>query len=241
MTLTFANNLTVGNCIRMSASMTGVPSTFNQYLTGFCRAGGNSMALEMPTGSTWNLTNNTFVTAQNIAWFVACSGTDSTCPATINSTNNVFLGYADPNAPTSGAIPTLYYFCDYTGSSCSVGPSTPPNITLNVSNNDEYGMRNGTCPSTTNNTICVSPLLRSQPSQTWVSEATLDAFNPFSGSNSFYPTNGSPLLAAGTTYSGIPSTDYYGVAYSSPPPIGAVEYVSVAPPTGLNALWWGTL
>jgi len=224
-TTLFENNLTVNNCSRMSASITGAPSTYNQYLTGFCRAGGNGMASVIPTGSTWNLINNTFITAQQIAIFVACNGADSTCPSTINSTNNVFLGYVDPNNPYGGTnVPTVYDFTN--------GPGTGPSgITLNVSHNDEFGMRSGTCPSTTNGTICVSPLLLNQPSQTWVSEAALDVFNPLVARNSFYPTSGSPLLASDTT--GGPSTDYYMVTRPVPGAIGAVEYL--APPAFIGS------
>ena len=220
-TTTFENNLTVNNCTRMEFSMMGVPSAFNTYLTGFCRAGGNGMASVIPIGSTWNLINNTFITAQQIALFVACSGSDVSCSSTINSTNNVFLGYVDPNNPYGGStVPTLYYL--------------PTGTTLNVSHNDEYGMQGGTCPSTTNGTKCVSPLLLNQPSQTWVSEAALDVFNPFVANNSFYPTSGSPLLLAGTT--GGPSTDYYGVSYTNPAPMGGVQYVASSP-TSFNGVF----
>jgi hypothetical protein len=68
------------------------------------------MASVIPIGSTWNIKNNTFISANQIALYVACAGTDTSCPATINSTNNVFLGYADPNNPYgAGDVPTLYY------------------------------------------------------------------------------------------------------------------------------------
>jgi hypothetical protein len=209
-TTTFENNLTVNNCTRMRQPMAGVPSTYNMYLTGFCRAGGNGMASVIPIGSTWNLQNNTFITAQQIALYVACSGTDTSCAATINSTNNVFLGYADPNNPYgAGDVPTLYFL--------SAG------IVLNTSHNDEFGMKDGTCPSTTNSVICSDPLLLNEPAQPWVSEAALDVFNPFVAGNSFYPSSSSPLRGGGVQIPGL-TTDYYGVTRPTPPDLGAVVY-----------------
>jgi hypothetical protein len=216
-TTTFTNNLTVGNCTRMEAPMTGVPTTFNQYLTGFCRAGGNAFANVLPAGSVWNIENNTFITAQQILFYAGCSGaTETSCPATVNSTNNVFLGYDDPNNPYQGGS-TLYYF--------------PGSTTINASHNIEYGMvaGTGTCPSTANGMLCEDPKLLNEPAQPWPgTEGDLDVFNPFIANNSFYPTSTSPLLGTGTTYSGIPSTDYYGVATTSPPVIGGVNYVTIA-------------
>jgi len=211
-TTTFENNLTVSNCSRMSQPMKGVPSTYNKYLTGFCRAGGNGIASIMPKGSTWNMRNNTFITAQQIAWYVACAAPDVTCPSTINSTNNVFLGFTDPNNPYGANVPTLYYL--------------DTGIVLNVSHNDEFGMKLGSCPSTANGMICVDPLLQSEPAQTWNgAEADLDVFNPFVAGNSFYPASNSPLLGEGLQITGL-TTDYYGVTRPDPPTMGGVEYVA---------------
>jgi len=208
-TVTFQNNLTVSNCTRMDAPMTGVPSTYNMYLTGFCRAGGNGAAVVIPIGSTWNIQNNTFITAQQIAWYVACVAGDNTCPSTINSTNNVFLGYTDPNNPYGNNVPTLYYL--------SAG------IVLKASDNDEFGMKDGSCPSTTNGMICSDPQLLNEPAQPWVSEAALDVFNPFVAGNSFYPSSSSPVLSGAVQIPGL-TTDYYGVTRPTPPSLGAVVY-----------------
>jgi hypothetical protein len=212
-TTTFQNNLTVNNCTRMKEAMTGVPATYNQYLTGFCRAGGNGMAAVIPIGSTWNLQNNTFISAQQIALFVACAGSDASCPATVNSTNNVFLGFTDPNNPYgSGNVPATYYFS--------------PGIVLNTSHDIEFGMRNGACPSTANGMKCADPKLLNEPSQTWTNESALDVFNPFNTApNSFYPTSVSILRAAGIQIPGL-TTDYYNAARPNPPGIGAVEYTA---------------
>ena len=207
-TTNFQNNLTVNNCTRMGAAMTGVPSTYNMYLTGFCRAGGNGMANIIPIGSTWNIQNNTFITAQQIAIYAGCAGTDTSCPSTINSTNNVFLGYTDPNNPYGDNVPTVYYLS--------------PGVVVNASHNDEYGMIDGTCPSTTNGIICSDPQLLNEPAQAWPgAESDLDVFDPFVTRNSFYPSSGSPLLGAGIPIPGL-TTDYYAVTYTTTPTIGAV-------------------
>ena len=189
--------------------MTGVPSTYNMYLTGFCRAGGNGIASVIPIGSTWNMQNNTFISAQQIAWYVACAGTDTSCPSTINSTNNVFLGYTDPDNPYGTNVPTLYYL--------------DPGIVLNASHNVEFGMKDGTCPSTANGVKCTDPLLLNEPSQTWVNEAALDVFNPFNAGNSFEITASSPAKGKGMALSGL-TADYYGTTRATPPAIGALEY-----------------
>ena len=209
--VTFQNNLTVNNCVRMKEAMAGVPSTYNMYLTGFCRAGGSGVASVIPIGAVWNLQNNTWISAQQIAIYAACVGADVSCASTINSTNNIFLGYTDPNNPYGVSVPTLYYL--------------DPGIVLNASHNVEFGMQYGTCPSTANGVKCTDPLLLNEPSQTWVSEAALDVFNPFNAGNSFEQTSSSPSKYAGTAIGGL-TTDYYGSAYNSPPSMGGVEYGS---------------
>jgi hypothetical protein len=204
-TTTFENNLTVNNCSRMSEPMAGVFSTYNKYLTGFCRAGGNGIASIIPIGSTWNMRNNTFITAQQIAWSVACAYPDLICPATINSTNNVFLGYVDPNNPYGGTnVPTTHYL--------------GAGIIVNASHNVEFGMRDGSCPSTANGMICADPQMPIEPAQAWTGEAALNVFNPFTAGNSFHPTSTSPLLRAGLEKPGL-TTDYYGVTRPRPPSI----------------------
>jgi hypothetical protein len=207
-TTTFQNNLTVNNCTRMEAAMTGVPSTYNQYLTGFCRAGGNGMTNVIPIGATWNIQNNTFISAEQIAIYAGCAGTDTSCASTINSTNNVFLGYTDPNNPYGDNVPTTYYLS--------------PGVVLNASHNVEFGMQLGSCPSTANGMICSDPQLLNEPSQTWTSEIILDVFNPFVSGNSFYPANSRPLLGAGIQIPGL-TTDYYGTLRPNPPSIGGVQ------------------
>ncbi|MGC9198963.1 MAG: putative Ig domain-containing protein [Acidobacteriaceae bacterium] len=221
-TTTFQNNLTVNNCSRMSQPMDGVPSTYNMYLSNFCRAGGSGMASVIPIGSTWNLQNNTFISADTIALYVACSGADTNCPATINSTNNVFLGYQDPWGSSDSRTPSVYYF-----SAGGNGDEPETGITLNVSHNIEYGMTSGSCtgesyPGTSTGVLCEDPLLVNEPAQPWPGgEADLDVFNPFAANNSFYPLPNSQIIGAGVAISGL-TDDYYGVPYTNPPNMGGV-------------------
>ncbi len=228
---TFQNNLTVNNCSRMSQPMSGVPSTYNMYLSNFCRAGGDGMASVIPIGSTWNLQNNTFISADSIAMYVACAGTDTNCPATINSTNNVFLGYQDPWGATDSVTPSVYYF-----SAGANGNEAETGITLNVSHNIEYGMTNGSCtgepyPGTSTGVLCEDPLLVNEPAEPWPSagESALDVFDPFLPNNSFYPLPNSQVLGAGVAISGL-ADDYYGVPYTDPPNIGGVASAGDAAP-----------
>jgi Putative Ig domain len=200
-TVTFLNNLTVGNCNRLSQPFPGAPSNYNQYLAGFCRAAGNVLASDIPTGSNWLIANNTWVTYQPTVFDIACPGY-SPCTSTVDITNNIFLGYNDPSNPYGALTPAVYYIED-------------PSISIVSSHNDEYGMRNGACQSGGTGILCLDPRFVNEPSQTWVSEATLDNFN-------FSLSNTSPAIGAGTTYSVLPSTDYFGKTTSNPPVIGAV-------------------
>jgi hypothetical protein len=202
---TFINNLTVGNCNRMSQPLPGAPSNYNQYLTGFCRASGMVLGSAIPAGSTWTIANNTWVTYQPTSFYIACpTGISGPCPSTVNFTDNIFLGYTNPKQPSfSGQGPALYYINDHS-------------ISLVTSHNIEFGLRNGDCPNGGTGNICLDPQFVGEPAQGSVPpESTLDNFN-------FHLTSNSPAIGAGATYSALPSTDYYGTTTSNPPVIGAV-------------------
>ena len=205
-TVTFTNNLTVGNCNRMSQPLPGAPANYNQFLTGFCRASGMVAAAVIPSGSTWTIANNTWVMYQPTSFYLACpTGVAGPCPSTVKFTNNIFLGYFNPAQPSfSGQAPALYYIND-------------PSINLVDSHNVEFGLRNGDCsPIQGTGNICLDPQFVGEPAQAgFVSESTLDNFN-------FHLTGNSPAIGAGATYPALPSTDYYGTPTSNPPVIGAV-------------------
>jgi hypothetical protein len=206
-TVTFTNNLTVGNCNRMSQPLPGAPANYNQHLSLFCRAAGMLMAGVIPSGSTWTIANNTWVTYQDTTFVFACPGPTGagTCPSTINLTDNIFLGYVNPTTPyKSTEAPALYYTVGTVG------------INLVTSHNVEYGMRNGDCPNGGTGNICRDPQFVGEPAnRTLPAESTLDNFN-------FRPTSGSPANRRGIGVSGV-TTDYHGSARPNPPSIGAVE------------------
>jgi len=219
-TFLFENNLMVGNCMRLSQQLPGAAQNFNittglpgSYLSTYCRAGGPLFDYFADTGSSVNFTNNTFIAYQPIFFEMGCNTVGGCLTTPYNFTNNIVLGYmssytASPFNP--GTLPDMYYF-DWTNP-----------VDMVSSRNIEYGIKSGDVCGT-NGILCVDPLLTSEPSQTWISEATLDVFNPFAGSgNSFYPSSTSPAVRAGTAISGL-TTDYYGIARPNPPSIGGVE------------------
>jgi hypothetical protein len=73
-TMLFQNNLTINNCNRMRAAMTGAPSTFNTYLTQYCRADGAAFAVIWPIAGSFELDGNTFATASvNVGFDFSCT------------------------------------------------------------------------------------------------------------------------------------------------------------------------
>ena len=72
-TVLFQNNLTVSDCDRLSAPISGAPSNYNQYLIDFCRADGAAMSFIWPVNGSVELDNNTFVMAsQNVSMDFGC-------------------------------------------------------------------------------------------------------------------------------------------------------------------------
>jgi hypothetical protein len=215
---TFINNLTVGNCNRMSQQIPGAAQNFNQstglpgsYLTGYCRAAGDVFGISSGANSTFLVANSTVIATSATIFDLACR-VPGTCGATpFTFVNDIFLGYTDPDVPdVNGSSPGLYYPED-----SSVVPVS--------ANNVEFGVRNGDCPTGGTGIVCADPLLANEPSQSWISETALDCFNLAPNTSCFYPASGSPAIFAGGNYSALPSTDYFGTATTNPPVIGAVQ------------------
>jgi hypothetical protein len=196
---TFINNLTVGNCNRMSASLPGAPSTYNKYLTGFCRAAGDVFAFVTPKGSHLLIANNTIVAYSATVFDLACQPADTCGSTPFTFANNIFLGYYLKGAEPPG----LLYSDDRL-------------IKVTASHNVEYGLRSGSGSACRGDIICSDPrLVNEPPQQGWTNQTFLDSFN-------FKPTTGSPANGHGIAASRI-TTDYYGNARPNPPSIGAVE------------------
>ena len=217
-TVLFQNNLTVGNCARMSELIPGAAQIFAQssglpgsYLSDFCRAAGDTMDILTQVGSTNNFYGNTVVMADSTGIDYNCGpagGGATNCGSVANIwQDNNFLGYAPSFVYLA---PGLWY----------VVPNS--NINITSSYNNEFGIRNGdTCG--TNNITCADPLLVNEPAAPWPGTQTdLDVFNPFVTGNSFQPSSGSPLVGAGTAVNGL-TLDYNGKTRPNPPSIGAVE------------------
>ena len=213
-TVTFENNLTIGNCARFSDTIPGAAHTFalssglpGAYLSDYCRAGGNTVAINSQQNSYVLFANNTFVDYLNTVILLSCGpqghNQNQMCATTpFVFTNNVFLSYHFQN----NLPPGLFYIND-------------PSITVTQSHNVEFGNRPNqygeVCSGSGN--ICADPLFAGEPiQQGWTSQSFLDDFN-------FHPSSASPVLGAGTTYTGMPAKDYYGTTRSDPPSSGGVE------------------
>jgi hypothetical protein len=212
-TTTFENNLTVGNCLRFSAAIPGAKQTFalgsglpGAYLSDYCRAAGNTVAINSQQNSYVLFANNTFVDYLDTVVLMSCGPSSNNQNGMCGNTpfvftNNIFLSYY-----LSGNIPPgLFYIND-------------SSITVTSTNNIEYGNRTNIYGATcgTGGNICSDPMLVNEPGQQgWADQTFLDNFN-------FHLTTGSPAIGAGVAYTAVPTTDYYGVARTSPLTIGAV-------------------
>ncbi len=217
-TTLFENNVTVGNCARMSLVLPGAAQSFalstglgGAYLSDFCRAAGDTVDILTQLGSKNYFYGNTIIMADSTGMDLNCGpagGGATNCGSVLNLwENNNFLGYTNPGG---GEAPGLWY----------VVPGS--NVVVTSAYNNEFGIRNGD-PCGVNHITCSDPLLRSEPAQPWPgSVSDLDSFNPFILGNDFYPAGGSPLVGAGTVITEL-TTDYYGVTRPSAATIGAVE------------------
>ena len=202
--ITFTNNETVGNCHRMSAAFSGAPTSYNTYLSDFCRAGGDNIAAGMGNGGTTLIAFNTITGYAATTFDFSCSSNSGGTCATTNLivNNNILLGYSNPGY-NAGQLPGAFYI--NTGSE-----------TITRNNNLFFNQRNDGCPATGfAGELCTDPLLVSEPASPMVGESDLDNFN-------FNLGTSSPAIGAGVPISGI-TTDFNGTTRPTPPAIGAVD------------------
>lgn len=206
----FINNLTVGNCGRFSETIPGAAQSFDKatgkpgaYLSSFCRAGGNTVALNSQQNSVVLFANNTFINADEVGFLLGCGSIkdnrNHSCGSTkFIFTNNIFLGYH----MRGGQAPALFYLDD-------------PSIKITQSHNLEYGNRaftGGNC----HDNICADPQLVNEPGQqAWATQTFLDRLE-------FYPAPGSPAIGRGITVDEV-KKDFFSKLRPTPPTIGAVE------------------
>ena len=207
-TTTFANNLTIGNCQRMSQQLPGAPINYNAatgtqgaYLSLFCRAAGDIFSFYSAANSSVLFAFNTTVGYSATMFDLACDTTNTCSSTPYIFRDNIMVGFLQPTYdPTNANVPGLYYFRD-----SSDGVTEDHNLYFN--------MRNGSCSSPGD--ICSDPLFVNEPPLTLVSESQLDNFN-------FNLSSTSPAIGTGVAITGI-TTDFNGNPRPNPPAIGAVE------------------
>jgi hypothetical protein len=220
---TAINNVSVANCafITTASNFPTFPSSFAAGIppagiTGIvnadvCRADGDQWALNLKSGATVTIENNTSVGYGATAYDFELGGGATTCTScTVIFKNNITKGY---NSPVTG-IEAAGVF---------IGSGVSPSF-FTSSNNNWNTIRTG-CPDPTLNDTsgvqCGDPNL--------VSESNVNAINPNITAAS---TN---VLHLGTPISGI-TTDFNGTARPNPPSIGAFEPqpTTIQPPIQLT-------
>ena len=233
--VTLENNIGVGNCLRMQAPMTGVPSTYNTYLGDFCRAG-DGVSFETYNNQTTTIANNTFVSYAPTTVDLQCVGSNNNaanCASTvINFTNNIFRLYDDPNSYSFGGQaggPGMYCGAGCNSSTALLG-------TINRYNNVYYGFRGGCMAGqavgSTGGVIskesCTDAYFQNEPAS-FTNEAMFDGYN-------FALASQSPLVASGVPVAGL-TQDFDSNAWKNPPSVGALETGSVDVLNATGAAW----
>jgi hypothetical protein len=195
-TVRFQNNLTVHNCRRMSAAMTGAPDNYSRYLTLHCRAGGDGIAFLVTDRGMYILQNNSYAGYGNTTYDITCSGGCSS--AKIVFQNNLHVGYKDP---ADGKLPAIFYMQD-----------VPRGVWLARDHNIYFNMRTS-CPIGLTE-HCSDPKIVGMPA--WSGEASLDKID-------LHLTAGSSARGAGTPVQGL-IKDHDDFPRAAAMDIGAYQY-----------------
>lgn len=203
-TTVFENNLTVGNCRRLSGPMQGASNNYNQHLSLFCRASGDVFSFYSAAHSQVLFADNTTIGYSATMFDFSCQSRGSCASARYTFVNNIVLGFRSPRkASGSSRTPALFYFND-------------PSISVEPAHSLFYNLRSKSCPWFGRpDLICSDPLFVGEPPLILNSEAQLDQFN-------FRPSKHSPASGQGESVSGI-TTDFHGNSRPTPPSIGAIE------------------
>jgi hypothetical protein len=204
-TTTFVNNLTIGNCQRMSQQLSGAPINYNAatgtqgaYLSLFCRAAGDMFAFYSAANSSVLFAFNTTVGYSATMFDMACQVPNACSSTPYIFRDNIMLGFLQPTY--NSETPGLYYYSDSSDA-------------VTEDHNLYFNMRNGGCSSPGD--ICSDPLFVGEPPLTVATESQFDNFN-------FNLSSTSPAIGTGIAISGI-TTDFNGSLRADPPAIGAME------------------
>jgi hypothetical protein len=202
-TTVFVNNLTIGNCSRLTAPIPGAPNSNYANLGAICRAAGDIFSFSGAANSTVLIANNTTVGYSATMFDLSCQSKNACGSTKYIFRNNIMLGFLNPKYSAGDAnVPGLYYLSD-------------PSDSITADHNLYYNLR-GSCGSLKGtDTICDDPLFVNEPAKTIKAESELDNFN-------FQLRKGSPAIGHGIAISGV-TTDYYGHTRPNPPTIGASE------------------
>jgi hypothetical protein len=202
----FEYNTWVHNCKRMAFPIAG-NSTYDKYLSNFCRAAGDGFAMAISDASQITIANNSYAGYGNTTYDISCGGT-CTKPV-ITFQNNLHIGYTAP-ASIGGQKPAVFYY--------SMTYTTP--FVANDHNID-YNMR--TLPA---GGVGTDPMIANEPTdkQVTTDETVLDNidFDLTAGSTSAY---GSGVGGLNIGALGMPIV-------TSTPPGAASGFTLVCQPNG---------
>jgi len=200
-TVVFENNLTIGDCGRMSEAMPGAAPGFNRHLSDYCRAAGDIFSFYTAPDSKVLFANNTMTGDSATMFDLSCHPARACASASMTFRNNIVLGYVSPRG-TGGRPPGLFYFSD-------------PSVKVDSDHDLFFDLRSRPCSALGGaGLICDSPAFVNQPVRL-TSESDFDHFD-------FHPQNRSPAVGHGQSVSGI-TLDFFGAPRPNPPSIGAVE------------------
>jgi len=207
----FRNNLTIGNCSRFAEMIPGAIHSFAKssgapgaFLSDFCRAGGNTVAINSQSNALVRFDHNSFVNYINTVFLLGCGPSNNNrnkmCGNTsFVFTDNIFLGYHLKGSEP----PALFYIDD-------------PSIRVTSHRNIEFGNRSSGGDPCRGDILCTDPKLIRQPVQReWDRQNFLDNF-------SFEPRSDSPAVGHALSADGL-NTDFFGAPRPKVPTIGAVE------------------
>lgn len=151
----FQNNTWVHNCLRMDAPIAG-NSTFNKYLSNYCRAAGDGLAMAVTDGGTYVLQNNSYAGYGSTTYDLACVGTCT--ESNIVFENNLHIGYLP--AVADAQLPGVFYWDTTQGMPANPFKAVDHNIFFNMRTLPDGGV--GTDPHIANEPV-------------WKDETSLDA------------------------------------------------------------------